>query len=299
MIHKVYKIILIIPALSGLYIFYNPAKFVFFGKLGFLLLLFILFIRLLSNIFSKSKLLKNLVVLRKEIGIVCGVFILAHVVGYFLAYNISVFTYLKNSNFWNFDNFLFWGTIGFLAMIPVLFTSNLWSMKKLKKWWKPVQRLTYIFFLGGVLHIVLIDSTKIPVFLFFIFVFIIMRIFIYRRSKKTLIEILFLLFLFLIILVKSFKENKTDLKKISDKNFDKKIILDDDDDDDDVQKNIDKELKISNKCVGCGKCAMVASETFIMNTENFRAEIILQPETQTEKITQAIEICPVRAISFE
>lgn len=50
-----------------------------------------------------------------------------------------------------------------------------------------------------------------------------------------------------------------------------------------------------HKCVGCGRCARVAAQNFVMDRETRKAVVISSISTNsTEK---AIDICPVEAIS--
>ena len=308
--NNIFKIFFILANLSGLYIFFDPEAFVLFAKIGWMLLLFILFIRPLSNSLPQIKLLRRLVVFRKEIGILCGVFILTHVVGYFLLYGVSVLTFFKNPNFWNINNFLFWGTVGFLVMLPVLVTSNIWSMMKLGRRWKSVQYLTYVFFLGGILHIALFNPEKSPRLLLALLILIVVRISIYGRDflknfkssirSRTSLEIVFLVITFLIIITLSKRvapverENLTDERGAELKEVSSELLMSSFTDADNP-----KVLKISDKCIGCGRCPVVAPKFFAMNRDTYLAEVIAQPLTQSREIVQSINVCPTDAISYK
>jgi ferredoxin len=54
------------------------------------------------------------------------------------------------------------------------------------------------------------------------------------------------------------------------------------------------------KCIGCGFCAGIAPEVFRMNEEN-KSEVIegVDYDNYQEKISQAVEGCPVSAIIAE
>lgn len=54
------------------------------------------------------------------------------------------------------------------------------------------------------------------------------------------------------------------------------------------------------KCIGCGLCVSVAEEVFRMNDQG-KAEVVEKSEEKSyeEKIKEAIESCPVQAISQE
>jgi DMSO/TMAO reductase YedYZ heme-binding membrane subunit len=57
---------------------------------------------------------------------------------------------------WDFGTYWGWGLLAAALMVPLLATSNVWSMKVLKKWWKPLQRLSYLAFLATGIHIFMI-----------------------------------------------------------------------------------------------------------------------------------------------
>jgi ferredoxin len=59
-------------------------------------------------------------------------------------------------------------------------------------------------------------------------------------------------------------------------------------------------LKIDKqKCIGCGLCPSMDSETFEMDYEKGKAKIKKQPLKITEKISRAIRHCPVSAIEIK
>lgn len=55
---------------------------------------------------------------------------------------------------------------------------------------------------------------------------------------------------------------------------------------------------IPNRCVGCGKCARLASKNFAMNSNTKKAEVVSQENLTDAKVQKAIEACPGRAITI-
>lgn len=53
-----------------------------------------------------------------------------------------------------------------------------------------------------------------------------------------------------------------------------------------------------NKCIGCGTCIALAAESFKFGSEG-KAEAILPPGNKQEVIQDAIDSCPVDAISWK
>lgn len=68
----------------------------------------------------------------------------------------------------------------------------------------------------------------------------------------------------------------------------------------DTVMDLTKESKIvvdPVRCIGCGKCARVAPDNFVIDRTARKAEVISQDITSQNKINQAIQICPTGAIS--
>ncbi len=60
-----------------------------------------------------------------------------------------------------------------------------------------------------------------------------------------------------------------------------------------------EKLKVDqSKCIGCGACVGVAPTYFDFN-DNGLSEAIKQDELENEEVHQAIEMCPVNAITKE
>jgi len=60
-----------------------------------------------------------------------------------------------------------------------------------------------------------------------------------------------------------------------------------------------KKIVVNQKdCIGCGTCTFIAEKTFKLG-KNGKAEIVSQSGDDQGKIKNAIESCPVSAISAE
>ena len=154
------KILAFVPFLWILIIFY-PKYYVEIWDFGWYCLLLIVFSRPLSDVLPRLGILKKIVALRKEIWIISGVFITAHWLGFFLNAKMSLLVWLTNPDYYNLTNLFGWWMIGMYIGIILTFTSNKFSKKILWKNWKRLQRLTYLFFIFGAVHIALVDNEKI------------------------------------------------------------------------------------------------------------------------------------------
>lgn len=54
-----------------------------------------------------------------------------------------------------------------------------------------------------------------------------------------------------------------------------------------------------NKCIGCNTCPLLDPETFEMDTTIYKAKVKTQPEKMTDALQNAVNSCPVGAISTE
>jgi DMSO/TMAO reductase YedYZ heme-binding membrane subunit len=117
-------------------------------------------LRPLADIFPDLRVLRTLVVLRREFGIFSGLMIVAHFIGFLLSTGTPITAVFTDGQFWTWNNFLFWGLLGLFAAIPALVTSNTFSIIRLKRWWKTVQHLAYLFFFFGGMHLFFIGDNS-------------------------------------------------------------------------------------------------------------------------------------------
>jgi len=54
-----------------------------------------------------------------------------------------------------------------------------------------------------------------------------------------------------------------------------------------------------NLCIGCGTCVSLCPKSFKLNEQTHKSEPIDPPGDPEEKIKEAVEACPVSAISIE
>ena len=135
-----------------LFIFWSE-DFKLFGQFGWHILFGVMLIRPLTEVFPRVLFFRKLMLWRREFGVLSGILFLLHVAGYFLRWEVLPWTIFSDSSYLGWSNFLFWGLLGIIILIPVFITSNNFFQRTLKQNWKRVQRLSYVLFLAGVLHI--------------------------------------------------------------------------------------------------------------------------------------------------
>ncbi len=155
LIRKATLFLWILPIL--IYLF-TDIHFVEYGKLGWNILIAIMLIRPLSDVIPNLKILKTLVLFRKEFGILSGVLIAIHSYKYFALGNKNILIEIFNPKYWDFNTIFGWGMAGFIITIILLLTSNNFSIRLLKNSWKKFQELSYLLFLFSAIHIALVKK---------------------------------------------------------------------------------------------------------------------------------------------
>ncbi len=153
------KVLFWLALVLPLYIFIEPREFGEFGEIGWTVLIAVMLIRPFADIFPDIKLLRTLTMFRREFGILAVLLLVAHFVGYFMVQEISVWEGMTNFEYWQ-SAACGWGFIGIIFAIPVLLTSNKLSMILLKRKWKGIQSLAYIFFIFGGIHISMLGEEE-------------------------------------------------------------------------------------------------------------------------------------------
>jgi sulfoxide reductase heme-binding subunit YedZ len=157
-IFGVKRVILIVAHIS-LFGFFFPGIRRDFGELAANLLILILFISPLSKIF-RMRLLLQLMMLRRELGIMMGYLATVHGVGYLLDpdwYNF-IMAPILTGDIVGHDPRYFFGIFAYLLTLPLLLTSNALAQKYMGAKWKQLHRSVYLMFAFAIIHRFLIKG---------------------------------------------------------------------------------------------------------------------------------------------
>ncbi len=137
-----------------------------FGELAANLLIIILFISPLSKIF-RIRLFLQLMMLRRELGIMMGYLATVHGVGYLIDPDWYVFIVapMLTGNIWGEDPRYVFGLLAYVLTLPLLLTSNALAQKYLGPKWKMLHRTVYLMFAFAIIHRFLIKGA--PAFVIF------------------------------------------------------------------------------------------------------------------------------------
>ncbi len=261
------KVILFSSAVPIIGIIFLASDYRNLGAASWGVLLVIVFLRPLGDIFVDFKIFRAMLSLRKELGILCGSLGVSHGIGYFLDSKIPVLQWFVGSELWDMSKYYFWGILGFFMATILTLTSNIFSVKILKKYWKKLHKITYAFVFVVVIHIVLIRAEKAGSFWDFDVwgdILLVFGLFILWFLSIMKVQISFARFLF---------------KKASLNN--QLSVL------------VDRE-----NCIGCTNCTRVCPNVFVMK-EGKSMPMNPPNNEENEMIQMAIDQCPVNVISWE
>lgn len=114
----------------------------------------IMFAKPLSQIFSKIKIFKKIVSLRRELGILIFYFAFFHMAGLITFYNyLSINSFIEANMMMN---FMLMGTLSFILMFILYLTSNNISVRFFKRKWRVFQNyFGYLSYILVLLHLAL------------------------------------------------------------------------------------------------------------------------------------------------
>lgn len=297
-IHRILSRFLLMLSLFSLSIFLFPKYYLFFGSIGWWALIALLFLRPLADIFPKENLFAKMMFLRKSLGVFSGMFLLAHGIGFFLEGNLSLPSSLFLSKYWSLRSLYGWGMFGMILLIPLLVTSNTFSIKLLGKNWKHLQRLSYLFFLMGAIHVAFAQKTVLPLLLFSVWLlcWIVAEV---QRSKKPISSVvLSLLCIPTLVAVFPHIASEEALPSKEESAMKESSSVSDNGQTDNEEVSETKTLTISSKCIGCGKCIRIDSRHFSWSSSGKKATPISQDNLDSSGINRALSACPVSAISI-
>jgi DMSO/TMAO reductase YedYZ heme-binding membrane subunit len=179
------NLILGYASLLSILIFRNSGLYTFFWPVARISLLIIVFSRPLADIFSQTKIwpyLRKIVSIRQGIWIVAGTFALAHGIWYFMSINFWLQELFSNVELRNPTNIIWSWIWAMLFMLLPLITSNIFSMKKLGRNRKKIQRFTYPAFILTAIHVGL-AKWELVKFIIIILVYSIIYFIAYKKIK--------------------------------------------------------------------------------------------------------------------
>jgi DMSO/TMAO reductase YedYZ heme-binding membrane subunit len=113
---------------------------------------FVMLIRPLADIFYKQRWLRRLVILRKGVGIFSASIIVGFMIGRVISPDIAYLASMFTKRYWSLEGGLLFAHLGDITGLILLLISNNMSMVLLKKNWKRIQKLAYVYFYTGAIY---------------------------------------------------------------------------------------------------------------------------------------------------
>ena len=186
MVNKTKPLILITLLLPSLYwigmfingsLGVNPID-ILMDKLGEMSLRLLIFVLIISSL-SQFNFLRSFQNLRRLIGLVAFYYIFLHLTCYVFLDHFFNFSFIVKDIVKR--PFITFGFMGFILLLPLVFTSTNYMVKKLSfKVWKKIHYLIYIVILLGVLHFYLLtkaDKTEPLIYLGIVIILFLLRIY--------------------------------------------------------------------------------------------------------------------------
>ena len=128
-------------------------------QISFWSVFFVMLIRPLADIFYKQRWLRRLVILRKGVGIFSASIIVGFMIGRVISPDVAYLASIFTKRYWSLEGGLLFAHLGDITGFILLLVSNNMSMVLLKKNWKRIQKLAYVYFYTGAIYeMYVIDS---------------------------------------------------------------------------------------------------------------------------------------------
>jgi DMSO/TMAO reductase YedYZ heme-binding membrane subunit len=119
---------------------------------------FVMAIRPLADIFSRTNLVRPLVILRKGVGVFSAAIIISFIFSKIIMDPTGYVYAFGTVKYWSLQNFALLAHIADVSAILLLLTSNNLSKKIFGSWWKKIQKLSYPYFYASALYVFLITG---------------------------------------------------------------------------------------------------------------------------------------------
>lgn len=121
------------------------------GKLGLIILTFVIFIKPLVKLFPSLGIFKSFLVIRRQLGQASALFVFGHVLSQVVSLG-QLPPRLLAAALAGPKSFQFWGFLGFVLITPLLITSNDFSTRLLKRNWQHIQWVIHPLYIFSLLH---------------------------------------------------------------------------------------------------------------------------------------------------
>lgn len=128
-------------------------------SISFAAVFLLMIIRPLADIFNERLFLRRWVILRKGFGILSASIIVGFMIDAIITPQSTYIASFLAGKYFSLNNYVLFAHLGDITGVILLLTSNRFSQKYLKQYWKRIQRLAYVYFYaGGIYEAFALDS---------------------------------------------------------------------------------------------------------------------------------------------
>ncbi|MCX6754298.1 MAG: hypothetical protein NTU81_00510 [Candidatus Nomurabacteria bacterium] len=118
-------------------------------------LFFVMIIRPLADIFTKTIWIRPLVILRKGAGVMSASIVVSFILAKLMVNPVIYFSSIATLKYWSMVNYAVLAHIADISAVILIITSNNFSKSLFGNSWKTIQKLAYVYFYGSVLYVFL------------------------------------------------------------------------------------------------------------------------------------------------
>lgn len=118
-------------------------------------LFFVMLIRPLADIFTKTFWIRSLVMLRKGVGVFSASIIISFILAKLMVNPAGYFSNFVTLKYWSMVNYAALAHTADVSAFILIITSNNFSKRILGDYWKTIQRLSYVYLYCSVLYVYL------------------------------------------------------------------------------------------------------------------------------------------------
>lgn len=144
------KVLDIGSLLVPFFAFFLPSTESLLWDISLIAVTLLMCIRPLNDLFPRVGFIR-LMPLRKNLGILSAIIVVSFGISHYIGLGADFLPTYFSLSYWSGN--LFWAHLGELTGFILLITSNKMSMRLLRRNWKRVQRLSYVYFFSGAWYV--------------------------------------------------------------------------------------------------------------------------------------------------
>ena len=118
---------------------------------------FVMIIRPLADIFTQTKIIRPLVILRKGVGVLSASVVVSFILSKIMMSPLGYFSSIATIKYWSFENLAIFAHLADISAVLLIITSNNFSKRILgMSWWKNIQRLSYVYFYASSIYVLFV-----------------------------------------------------------------------------------------------------------------------------------------------